>query len=40
MEVSEVYTDYQCSEKEEEKLEFSTSIFHIFDEVKIQGNNN
>ena len=40
MEVSEVYTDSQCSEEDEENLVFSTSIFDIFDEVKIKGDGN
>ena len=40
MEVSEVYTDFQCSEEDEENLVFSTSIFDIFDEVKIKGDGN
>ena len=36
MEVSDVYTDSQCSEEGEENLESSTSKFKIFDEVRIQ----
>ena len=37
MEVSKIYTDSQFSEEDEESLEFSTLIFDIFDEVRIQG---
>ena len=37
MDVSKIYTDSQCSEEDEESLEFSTLIFDIFDEVRIQG---
>ena len=40
MKVSEVYTDSQCSEEDEENLVFSTSIFGFFDEVKIKGDGN
>ena len=40
MEVSEVYTDSQCSEEDEENCVLSTSIFDIFDEVKIKGDGN
>ena len=40
MEVSEVYSDSQFSEEDEENLEFSTSIFDIFDEVRIKGDGN
>ena len=35
MKVSWVYTDSQSSEEDEENLEFSISIFDIFDEVRI-----
>ena len=34
MEVSEVYTDSQCSDEDEEIFVFSTSIFDIFDELR------
>ena len=37
MEVRKVYTDSRCSEEDEENLVFGTSIFDIFDEVKIKG---
>ena len=40
MEVSEVYTNSQCTEEDEENFVFSTTIFEIFDEVKIKGNGN
>ena len=40
MEVSEVYTDSQCSEEDEENFVFSTTIFEFFDEVKIKGDGN
>ena len=40
MEVSEVYTFSQCSEKDDENLVFSTSVFDIFGEVKIKGDGN
>ena len=40
MEVSEVYIDSQCSEEDEENFVFSTTIFDIFDEVKIKGDEN
>ena len=40
MEVSEVYTDSQYSEEDEENLVFSTSIFDIFDIVRIKGDGN
>ena len=40
MEVSEVYTDSQCSEEDEENLVYSTLIFGFFDEVKIKGDGN
>ena len=34
MKVSEVYTDSQCSEEDEENLVFSTSIFDILMKLK------
>ena len=40
MEVLEVYTNSQCSEEDEENLVFSTSIFDIFNEVKIKEDDN
>ena len=40
MKVREVYTDSQCSEEDEENFVLSTSIFDIFDEVKIKGEGN
>ena len=40
MEVSEVYTDSQCSEEDEKNLEFNASIFDILDEVSIQEDDN
>ena len=40
MEISEVYTDSQCSEENEENLVFNTSLFYIFDEVKIKEDGN
>ena len=40
MEVSDVDTNSQCSEEDEENFVFSTTIFDIFDEVKIKGDDN
>ena len=40
IEVSEVYTDSQFSEMDKEDLELNSSIFFIFDEVRIQGDGN